>query len=436
MAAPYQNSNGGNSAATGVAKAPRVLVLDANQRSALAVTRSLARAYSTAADAADAAALSATAGTTDAAALATVLTADTTPAALAGCSRFSSAYLQCPSPASQPQAFLQWLGDTVERHRIDWVFPTTEISSQLILLEPHALRGARLPFAELAQVMALADKWELVQTAGRAGVQHPRSAHYADAAALLKDSANIPGAYPMVLKPCQSRRWLGDRWLDTTVHIARSETELRELLQSKDYFRSHPFMLQEFIPGHGAGLFALYDHGKPVTFFAHRRLREKPPRGGVSVLSESAPLDPQLQAAASKLLDTVQWHGVAMIEFRVTAAGEPYLMEVNTRFWGSLQLAIDAGVDFPALLLQVCSGKTAPPVAPYRIGRRLRWLLGDIDSLYLTLRDRGYSKGEKLRRLLEFLTPHPLLTRHEVNRWSDLGPAWHELKAWLRALRH
>ncbi len=365
-----------------------------------------------------------------------MLTADTTPSALAGCSRFSSAYLQCPSPATQPHEFLQWLSTAVERHDIDWVFPTTEISSQLILLEPQALQRARLPFAELAQVMALADKWELVQTAARAGVQHPRSAHYIDAAQLLGDPANVPTAYPVVLKPCQSRRWLGDRWLDTTVHIAHSETELRRLLQDKIYFRAHPFMLQEFIPGHGAGLFALYDRGRPVTFFAHRRLREKPPRGGVSVLSASAPLDPRLQAAAVKLLDAVQWHGVAMIEFRVTAAGEPYLMEVNTRFWGSLQLAIDAGVDFPALLLQVCNGQPPASVPPYRIGRRLRWLLGDVDSLYLALRDRTFSPWDKCRRLLEFLTPHPLLTRHEVNRWGDPGPAWHELKAYLRALRH
>jgi predicted ATP-grasp superfamily ATP-dependent carboligase len=406
--APYQKSANTKSA-------PRILVLDANQRSALAVTRSL--------------------GAIHCPARVTVLTADTTPAALAGCSRFSSGYLQYPSPATQPQAFLRWLSTTVEQQAIDWVFPTTEISSQLILLEPQALQRARLPFAELGQVMALADKWELVQTAARAGVQHPRSAHYADAAALLADPANIPTIYPAVLKPCQSRRWLGDRWLDTAVHIAHSEAELRRLLQEKSYFQSHPFMLQEFIPGHGAGLFALYDRGRPVTFFAHRRLREKPPRGGVSVLSASAPLDPQLHAAAVKLLDAVQWHGVAMIEFRVTAAGEPYLMEVNTRFWGSLQLAIDAGVDFPALLLHVCNGVEPPPLPPYRIGQRLRWLLGDVDSLYLALRDRSFSGGEKLRRLLEFLTPHPLRTRHEVNRWSDPGPAWYELKDYLRALR-
>jgi predicted ATP-grasp superfamily ATP-dependent carboligase len=145
-------------------------------------------------------------------------------------------------------------------------------------------------------------------------------------------------------------------------------------------------------------------------------------------------LEPQLQAAAAALLDAADWHGVAMVEFRIAPDGKPYLMEVNTRFWGSLQLAIDAGIDFPSLLLRVCCGESVGPLAPYRIGRRLRWLLGDIDSLYLTLRDPDFQLREKVRCVFEFLTPHPFSTRHEVDRFDDLGPARHELRAWLRAL--
>ena len=123
-----------------------------------------------------------------------------------------------------------------------------------------------------------------------------------------------------------------------------------------------------------------------------------------------------------------------MVEFRIASDGTPYLMEINTRFWGSLQLAIDAGVDFPALLYRVSSGDRVAPVSDYRIGQRLRWLLGDIDSLYLTLRNQNLSLREKLKRLIEFATPHPLMTRHEINRWHDLGPAWYELKAYWREL--
>ena len=66
---------------------------------------------------------------------------------------------------------------------------------------------------------------------------------------------------------------------------------------------------------------------------------------------ESIALDPELLARSRALLDRFEWNGVAMIEYKIDeATGTPYLMEINGRFWGSLQLAVDAGVDFPALL--------------------------------------------------------------------------------------
>jgi len=386
----------------------KILVLDANQRSALAVVRSLGRHSQL-----------------------QVLAADETPTALAGRSRYCAAYHRYPSPRREPQNFARWLDEFIEANAIDWIFPVTEISSQSILtLQPLPGR-CRIPFADLDTVMALADKGNLIQLAGRLGIPHPSSRWFADGAAL--NPADV-SRFPVVLKPCLSRLRLADGWLDTSVHIARDARELADLLAHKTYLQHHPFLLQEFIPGSGAGIFALYDNGRPVTFFAHRRLREKPPRGGVSVLSESARPNPQMLDMARQLLDAVQWHGVAMVEFRVAPDGTPYLMEVNTRFWGSLQLAIDAGIDFPYWLYQVCNGQS-PQIADYRIGQRLRWLLGDFDSLYLTLRDRQFSTRHKFAILRDFLTPRPFSTRHEINRWRDFGPAWHELRAYLKTLR-
>ena len=123
-----------------------------------------------------------------------------------------------------------------------------------------------------------------------------------------------------------------------------------------------------------------------------------------------------------------------MVEFKVAEDGTPYLMEINTRFWGSLQLAIDAGVDFPWLLYKLACGQPVTPVTRYKTGRRLRWLLGDLDSLYLVLRDRKTSVPLKLGTLTRFLWPAPFRTRHEINRWSDLGPFWWELKQYIREL--
>src|SRR5690606_8868289 len=118
-----------------------------------------------------------------------------------GGSRHCQGYFEYPSPAEEPEQFLNWLSAFIKNMEIDWVFPTTEISSQLILAESDVLGSARVPFASLETVMLLADKWELVQLAQRIGIPHPISTHYRNAAELL--GADRPAAqFPIVLKPC------------------------------------------------------------------------------------------------------------------------------------------------------------------------------------------------------------------------------------------
>ena len=389
-----------------------ILVLDAHQRSALAVTRALGSLPDV-----------------------TVTTADSAVDTLACSSKLSIGNLLSPSSELEPGKYLDWLAQYLEVQRVDLVVPVTEITSQLLLMNQHRFAHLPLPFADYLTVMSLADKGKLVALAEQNNVPCPASQWFASSAELDVDMQS----FPIVLKPCLSKIYTGAAWVATRVRVLYSKEELMEELQQSQYLHKTPFMLQEFIPGHGAGIFCLYDHGKPHVFFAHRRLREKPPQGGVSVLSESVMVDPVLRDYADKLLSAVQWHGVAMVEFRINPeSGLAYLMEVNTRFWGSLQLAIDAGVNFPRLLwlaelARNGQGEPALPIDSYRIGQRLRWLLGDLDSLYLYLKG-SYSWAQKLQRICQFLTPSLGYTRHEINRWGDLGPARHELSLYIKHL--
>jgi hypothetical protein len=109
-------------------------------------------------------------------------------------------------------------------------------------------------------------------------------------------------------------------------------------------------------------------------------------------------------------------------------------MEVNARFWGSLQLAIDAGVDFPWLLYQMATNVPLDRINGYRVGLKNRWLLGDLDHLYLTLKKTN-SAVQKCRAILSFFNFFNRDTRHEIDRWSDLGPFLFELKQYVAGMR-
>ncbi|AZT84119.1 carboxylate--amine ligase [Marinobacter sp. NP-4(2019)] len=388
---------------------PRILVLDGNQRASLAAVRSLGSKGLW------------------------VAVGESSTTSLAGSSRFCSATLAYPDPFSSPRLFFDELLRQILELRISFLLPVTEATTYVLLRYRDELpEKVVLPFPDNQAVEQLANKNELFKLAQKLGIAVPKTlfCHSVDDGLRVLDRID---RYPLVLKPYKSKILQQDSILSTQVSVARSRKQAKAVLEKHPYF-DFPFTLQSFIEGSGQGIFALFDHGEPVCYFAHKRLREKPPDGGVSVLSESAPVNQQLKDAADKLLQHVRWHGVAMVEFRVSSDGTGYLMEVNPRFWGSLQLAIDSGIDFPWWLYLVSTGESIPQADWQH--RRMRWLLGDLDRLYLVLKAPAstYSLTEKLTEILRFLKPS-LRTRHEVNRWHDLRPFWFELKQYILALR-
>jgi predicted ATP-grasp superfamily ATP-dependent carboligase len=198
-------------------------------------------------------------------------------------------------------------------------------------------------------------------------------------------------------------------------------------------------LIQERVNGPGSGLFALCEHGNIRAAFAHRRIREKPPSGGVSVLREAIPVEPATLRYAEKLLSALNWHGVAMVEFKFDNADmTPKLMEINGRFWGSLQLAVDAGVDFPWLLYCMYQGKPMENNLAYRSGVKTRWFLGDVDHLLIVWTHRRKSLAlppnhpGRLKTALLFLTSFRPSVKSEVLKMSDMVPAWVEFRQYLR----
>ena len=120
---------------------------------------------------------------------------------------------------------------------------------------------------------------------------------------------------------------------------------------------------------------------------------------------------------AVALLNALDWFGVAMVEFKLDPRdGIPKLMEVNPRFWGSLALSIEAGVNFPYLLYRMSLGERFKPVHDYEIGKRVRWLLpGDI--LHFIHNPRRLSI---LPEFLDFWDPN---TAYDIISLKDPLPA-------------
>lgn len=384
----------------------RVLITDGDERSALAAARSLVAAgYEVCVTAAR-------------------------RLSLAGVSQGVRRVVVQPAPLEDPVAYAAELGRIARELRVAVLLPVTDPSVEAVLEHREALPDCvALPLPDLATYQRASDKVAVASLARAAGLAIPETVVVRTPA----DGAGVPpaGFFPAVLKPHRSvvpavdpkgaRRKVGVSYVEDADSCRAALAALPA--------GAFPVLLQRRVWGPGVGLFVLRWAGRVIATFAHRRLREQPPAGGVSVYRESISVDPTLAAAGTRLLELLDWQGVAMVECkRDLATGRYVFMEVNGRLWGSLQLAIDAGVDFPVLLAACALGRPVAARNGYRAGVRSRWLWGDVDHLYLRLTRSARAlhldgaPASRLAALCDFFRWPGDQEREEVWRPSDPAP--------------
>ncbi len=393
------------------------IVLDGESRSALAVTRSLGQKEIK------------------------VAVGSTTEPSLSSCSRFCQQTFRYPSPHDDPQGFLDVLRSYTASNPQAVLFPMTDITLGEVLRNKESFgSGIKIPFPEYQEYISVSDKATLFSLANRLKIPKPEtifSKDYDDSERLIQDSEKL--GFPLVVKPSRSRIRTEKGWLVANVRYARDSDDLRTILNC-DLFKNFPFLIQKKIEGPGIGVFVLMKEGKMLSLFSHKRIREKPPSGGVSVLCESIEPPREALKASTKLFEGLKWSGVAMVEFKIDHRDQlPKLMEINARFWGSIQLAVLSGVDFPYLLFRLAHGEVLPFQENYQIGLKLRWVLGDLDHFLIRLRRKPkelflpqYAPtklGVFKEFMIDFFKPS---VKNEILRWDDPSPFLYELKQYFR----
>jgi len=313
-----------------------------------------------------------------------------TPLATALFSRFANKVLVYPNPAAAPQKFLDFILAELKKEQYAAIFLMEE--ETLLLLDTareEIEKLTRFPFASGDEIRRLRDKARLPEIASSLGISTPRTFEPRDLEELRADAALLPP--PWVLKPAVSS---GSRGRVYAADLQELETRFERLKTA--YPR---ILLQERILGESFAASGLGDgKGKLLAFFAHQRLRTYPLDGGPATLAQSVK-SPELERLTREFFSGVEWYGVGQLEFiRDQRQGSFQLLEFNPRFWGSLQLAVGSGVNFPELLLKMAKGESFEPVTDYQEGFLGGWFFpGEVLS-FLSRPDKAQGLKELLSR--------------------------------------
>ena len=385
----------------------RVLVTDGDTRAALAVTRSLGRIGHD------------------------VHVSAPAKLSLAGSSRYATENHRQADLAAGPVALERSLIRLFAEIDPDLVFGVTDRTLTVLHGLSAPLPPGTLPPPSAELYAGASDKVRLFETCLETGIAVPEGV-VVDGGALPPSEAVEALGQPVVVRPALSWRVDQGRWVQGRVSY---EPDLASIAsrQRADHALSFPYLVQRKVEGEGCGLFLLAENGTILRTFAHRRLREKPPSGGVSTLCETVAPPADLAAAAGRLVEALRWSGLAMMEFkRARMGGEPLLLEVNARPWGSMALAIASGVDFPAEWIAMARQRTPPGRTGYEEHVRLRWWWGDVDHFFLREKAAGRSGAQAvLRALGRAVAAGPWPEAWDTFRRDDPVPFLVETSLWL-----
>lgn len=318
-------------------------------------------------------------------------------------SRDVDRYVTYPDPGDRPEGFLDAVENELASRDYEMLLPINEQTVGLVVRHtPRFERYTNVPFPSYEQLLVGLDKRRTVEAARAAGSPQPETL-FSDEASL--DDVEATLGYPVVVKYPLGEGGEG-------VHVCENSEELERATRRGEE-RFGDVLFQEFVPNGGeCGVYTLYDSSSTmVGLTVQRRLRSRSARGGASTYRETIE-HPRLVDIADRFLTSLDWRGLAMVEFRFDArTGEPKLIEMNPRLWGSLSLSTFAGVDFPYLLYQLAVGASPAPVLEYDVGVRSRCLFTDA----LQLVDRT----DRVRALREFLTPSPRPCTHDIVSLRD-----------------
>ena len=246
----------------------------------------------------------------------------------------------------------------------------------------------------------LTDKRSIPALADKYGVATPKTwAPYPE--------ADIP--YPVLFKPAYSAGGYGIRLLLSREDLLRALKE-----------QSAEAVLQEVLEdGDEVTLSMLADRGKVFAVSACKPLLNHPRPFGPAMRSLTIE-DDELVAAGIRLLEGLNYHGSANLDFRRSrTTGTPYLLDFNVRLGGTTGIAIASGVDLPFMLYRVGMDLPYEPMPAPQVGLEYSWLFYDELLAYAQSRDwRG-----ALRRLAR-------LHQVETNfAWNDPWPHFYQFYA-------
>ena len=321
-------------------------------------------------------------------------------ASMAGSSKFASGRFSYPSPYVDPEGFVEAVSAAAHKFGASVYIPVHEEVLGAARLKDRFPKDLIIPVAPYETLMTAYDKELTMRSATAAGVSIPQTL-FVPSLDVLPSLAE-EALYPVMVKLRKSNSAKGVFRFDSKEDLLLRYPKIVHDMKIRN--DSLP-IIQQYIPGKVYAVSMLFNSGKMVSKFVRKNIREKTYGGGTCTKCVSV-INPVLEDEARHMLESLSWHGPAMMEFKYDeAVGKSYLLEINPRYHGTTDHDIMSGVPTPWYQYLLATGRAAeiPSGMSYRLGYTSRWFIGDIIGIIDNFRNMRNS-AERFRYIREVFT--------------------------------
>lgn len=290
---------------------------------------------------------------------------------LSTASRWCERWHRVPRLRDGIDGFASALEDAIVRFGYEVVLPAGD-AEVLALSAARDRLSAVVPLPEHNALLRAMDKLTLTRTAERVGLSVP--------ATWEPGKPVPPGVHgPLIVKP-RLHSEPGSPVVRRPARLVPDAGSAGDAIALIEGSGGAP-ILQQLLAGRLIAWVGLVDRDGTVAVVQQEAQRTHPPDAGVTARGVTVAVSPELTVKVEALLAQLSWTGLAQLQFIQPDAGPPHLLDLNARCYGSLALAIGAGVNFPALL---AAGATGRPLAHSEpsLGTCYQWLEGDLRSAW------------------------------------------------------
>jgi predicted ATP-grasp superfamily ATP-dependent carboligase len=273
-------------------------------------------------------------------------------------SRACHRWHRVPSSWESVEEFIEATGDAVVAGGYEVVFGGND-ADVLALSKHRAELGASVPHPAHERVLRAFDKLDLASAARHVGLETPR---------ILSGQAM---GREVVVKPRMSESTPQEAMVFSD--LGQAATRIAEVTGAG----GEP-VVQERVRGQLMAYVIVADRESRIVARVQQEARTIwPLNAGMSARAETVSVDEVLAAKVAKLVQELGWFGLAQLQFVVPKDGVPVLIDFNGRLYGSLALAVAAGVNLPEIWGCVATDRPLPRTREALAGVRYQWEEGD-----------------------------------------------------------